>query len=138
MFYIFTYGTLMKNHRNNFLLENQKFIDNFKLYNCYIRLEDCSSVGSYNYPVLFVDENKQYENCCVEGEIYKCEDYILPYLDMLEGVGTLYDRYYFVHTIDNEEVKVYLYVGKKGQWDETLMPLIKNGVWDLSYETEGV
>jgi len=81
---VFVYGTLLKSHRNNRLLEGQTFIGKCKTLPKY-RLYD---VGSF--PCMVKDDEN---GLAVEGEVYSVDDETKKRLDWLEGVASgLYFR----------------------------------------------
>jgi gamma-glutamylcyclotransferase (GGCT)/AIG2-like uncharacterized protein YtfP len=83
---VFVYGSLMKGHGNNHLLENS------------LHLSNAVSVDAYKfysfgcYPAIKMSaENKNVWR--VVGELYQVDDYTLTRLDQLESNGRLYQRH---------------------------------------------
>lgn len=134
MFYLFTYGTLMKGFRNHTFLSSQKFIKQFKLDGVYLKRATNEVTGGYEYPVMFIGDNKN----GVLGEIYECEDYLLPFLDALEGEGYLYYRAKFKAKIKNVAEDIFVYIGNPDVWGDVDMPLIESGKWEDFNEIDEV
>lgn len=134
MFYLFTYGTLMKGFRNHAFLSSQKFIKQTRLGGTYLKRATNKMTGSYEYPVMFIGDNKN----GVFGEIYECEDYLLPFLDTLEGEGSLYYRVKFKTKIENIIEDVFVYIGNPDVWGNVDMPLIESGKWEDFNEIDEV
>ena len=86
--YVFVYGTLMNGKRNHYILEDSKFIGNGFI-------SDYFMFNIVTYPGI---QKSKYKSK-VHGEVYQVRDETLKQLDILEEVGTLYDK---------EIVKVYL------------------------------
>jgi len=132
MFYLFTYGTLMENQLRHGILASEKFIQEYalhgiKLYNFYEESDDGSV---QNYPVSLIGNDKD----IALGEIYLCHDYLRPYLDQMEQVGTLYGIYSFPLKIKGKKKDVLVYIGKDSTWKKYvglpfLQPHPTNTIW---------
>lgn len=132
MFYLFTYGTLMKGFRNHAFLSGQKFIKQTKLGGVYLKRATNEITGSYEYPVMFIRDNEDevLGDIGVLGEIYECEDCLLPFLDTLESEGSLYYRVKFKAKIENVTEDIFVYIGNPNIWNDVDMPLIESGKWE--------
>lgn len=132
MFYLFTYGTLMKGFRNHAFLSGQKFIKQIKLGGVYLKRATNEITGSYEYPVMFIrnNEDEVLDDIGVLGEIYECEDCLLPFLDTLESEGSLYYRVKFKEKIKNITEDIFVYIGNPNVWNNVDMPLIESGKWE--------
>lgn len=112
-FNLFTYGTLLKGNPNAFYLNTSKYVgdgklDGIKLYD-YINPKTLCSM----YPVALDDEHGSE----LVGEVYEVPDEMLPYLEHLEGVPTLYTRETRDVTLsDDSTVKCFVYIGNPTTW----------------------
>ena len=98
MNYVFVYGTLLKEERNHYLLENSEFIGSGYIDNYYM-------FKLSTYPGIIKGEGK------VLGEVYKVNSQKEKLLDQLEEVVYLYDKVLEKVVLDNnEEVNAYVYV----------------------------
>jgi len=100
---VFVYGTLMRNHRANFLLSRQKYIGPGEIYGFSLY-----KVSNW-YPGVVPREGDR-----VKGEIYKLihePEKTLSRLDSYEGEGSLYQRI-LTKAVDKmgEEHEVFVYV----------------------------
>lgn len=86
--YVFVYGTLMNGKRNHYILEDSKFIGNGFI-------SDYFMFNIVTYPGI---QKSKYKSK-VYGEVYQVSEETLKQLDILEEVGTLYNK---------EIVRVYL------------------------------
>ena len=125
MFYLFTYGTLMTNERNNYILEGQKFIKEITLAGVYIMEAPREITGAYPYPVMFFGDEKDF----VTGEIYECQDDILEYIDEIESNGFLYNRVCIDLFFNNKKNKVFMYFGNENFWKNINLEKIEDGNW---------
>ena len=97
MYKVFTYGTLMKQRRNHFILENSKYLgdailDDYGLY----------ELGTFPGAVKMLGYK-------VYGEVYEVDEKIKELLDELEDVGNLYDYIDVDVMMDDKLVKVGFY-----------------------------
>ena len=112
-FNLFTYGTLLKGKPNSFYLNTSKYVgdgklDGIKLFD-YINSKTLQSM----YPVALDVENGN----TLLGEVYEVPDEMLPYLERLEGVPTLYTRETRDVTLeDGTTVKCFVYIGNPATW----------------------
>lgn len=112
-FNLFTYGTLLKGNPNDFYLSTSKYmgdgkLDGIKLFD-YINSKTLKSL----YPVALEVENGSE----LIGEVYEVPDMMLPYLEQLEGVPTLYTRETRDVTLsDGTMVKCFVYIGNPATW----------------------
>ena len=98
MNYVFVYGTLLKDERNHYLLENSEYIGSGYIKDYYM-----FNLGTY--PGI------QKGNGKVLGEVYKVNKTTEDLLDQLEEVGYLYDKVLEKIILDNnEEISAYVYV----------------------------
>lgn len=80
---VFVYGTLKKNGRLSFYLNNQKFLGSFKTAPRY-RMYNISW-----FPGIKEDDDEGKE---LEGELYEVDADCLAVLDRVEGAPNLYER----------------------------------------------
>jgi len=81
--YVFVYGTLKKNYRNNILLAHSRLVGNSTTKPLY-RLYDC---GMYPCLVKAKEDGRS-----IRGEVWEVDDKTMLRLDQLEGVPWLYQR----------------------------------------------
>lgn len=133
--YVFTYGTLMNGKPNHYLLDtpDSEFIkeDSLSGYQMFDFISPTKEDGIYesNYPVILPAEGHS-----IVGEIYKCNYKVIPYLDQLEGEGTLYKKT-LVET--KSGIACYVYVGCD-MWKSShmLIPLQDNVKYNMYYYAE--
>ena len=98
MNYVFVYGTLMKNERNHYLLNDSEFIGNGYIKNYFM-------FNVSTYPGIQMGEGKVY------GEVYKIDETTEKLLDELEEAGYLYDKKTAkVYLDNNTNINAYVYV----------------------------
>ena len=107
MFYLFTYGTLMNNNINNYLLNSAKYVCDATIDGAF--LATIENTNSYAYPALFFTDNENDEDNVVYGEVYSCPDDLLHTLDILEDEGILFDRIQTFCNVNGKLRKVILY-----------------------------
>lgn len=119
-FNLFTYGTLLKGNPNDMYLQTSKYIgdgtiNNISLYD-YVDMKRLCSL----YPVALHDEEN---GGTLIGEVYEVPDVMLPHLEHLEGVPTLYTRETRTVTLtDGTEIECFVYIGVPSTWDNA--PLV--------------
>lgn len=124
MFFLMTYGTLMNGRSNHHYLRNQRYVGTGKVNGYrlldYIHPDYMQSI----FPVVFKTDN---DEDSVVGEVYQCDDNILPRVDNLEGEGELYKRVNAIVDVDNGyRYNCYIYIGIKNTWKTTEQLLITN------------
>ena len=98
MNYVFVYGTLMKNERNHYLLENSNYIGQGYINNYFM-------FKVSTYPGI------QNGNGTVVGEVYEVNKETEKLLDELEEIGYLYDKVLEkVYLDEKTQVDAYVYV----------------------------
>ena len=98
MKYVFVYGTLLKDERNHYLLENSEYVGKGHINNYYM-------FNVLTYPGIHSGNGK------VLGEVYKVDNKTEKLLDQLEEVGYLYDKVLEkVYLENNIELNAYVYV----------------------------
>ena len=119
MYKVFTYGTLMKDQRNHFYVEDSVYLgdavlDGYGLYDT-----------GYGYPAaVMMPDSKVY------GEVYEVDDETKAAMDILEGVGSLYDCIQVAVRFDDHDEDVLFYVYLR---DTTGMePCRLSGKWNGS------
>lgn len=105
-FLLFTYGTLMKGERNEFLLDDAKYIGrvvttpNYKLF----RID-----GNFVFPAL-IDGG----NTAIKGELYEVPMSALAGMDRMEGHPHLYCRKYIdIEGANDYAAIAYFFVDKQ-------------------------
>lgn len=103
--YLFVYGTLMRNHRANSYLINEKYIGKAITKENHFSMVSCGGA----YPMVFNNGDKK-----IAGEVYEIDESIIRYLDVYEGCdnsrNALYKRDYFDYVLENgKEVKAIMY-----------------------------
>lgn len=134
---VFVYGTLKRGYRNNFLLEDSKFVgDGETVAEC--RLFD---VG---FPILRRKSDDHFlHNAPVVGEVYECSDATIEQLDRLESEGRMYDRRVkLIKLVDGRVVKASAYVGRSEFWRRRrpymLTPEKGKYIWPQSTKRSGI
>ena len=103
--FIFAYGSLKKNFKFHYYLENSEFISTGVTKNKYAMYEYYDA----GFPYLSKEEIFN-----VKGEIYKIDKKTLKELDKLEGYPTFYDRELIDINLENgENIKAYTYFLKE-------------------------
>jgi gamma-glutamylaminecyclotransferase len=82
--FIFVYGSLKKNFKYHYLIEDYAiFVDKAKT-------KDLYSLYRYkNYDFPYLSKNKSFN---IRGELYEINDFLLGQLDQLEGYPNFYTR----------------------------------------------
>ena len=93
--YVFVYGTLKKDEKYNYLLDNSTFIGTGKTKN----LMSMKEHPEYKFPCLFEKPISH-----IYGEIYSVDSSIIKDLDKLEEVPTLYMRVPIPILFQNSEI----------------------------------
>ncbi len=105
---VFTYGTLMRGHRNHHLLEGSTFLGLAVTSDKYRMLDS-------GFPVLLPDDNGHQ----VAGEVYEVDAATMAELDHLEGKGRMYNRVRkYVRMRNGYATRLYYYVGVVPFWKE--------------------
>ena len=111
---VFVYGTLMKGHGNNILLENDTFLSNALL----------DGYGLYkvsSFPGII-----KHCGAAVKGEVYNISEFTLKRLDALESEGSLYIRELVSVTLENNQnIHAYVYVWNKAVNPQSYVPFEK-------------
>ena len=100
---IFVYGTLKKGFRNHHFLDGATFLTDATLTNGWKMLH----LGGF--PGMVKSDDPMDE---VEGEVYRVSDDMIPALDRLEGVPTLYQRIpveYYMDDVGTGHAEAYLF-----------------------------
>lgn len=108
--YVFVYGTLLSSLRNNYLLNDSKFIQEETVGGLIMH-----DLGPF--PACTVAE-PQYE---VKGEVWEIDERTLALLDRLEGYPSFYDRIQINTTIG----QAWVYINENAH-DE---PVVSSGDW---------
>ena len=102
--YIFVYGSLLSCLKNNYKLENSKYIGDYtseKLFHM------VAYQNKFPY-LLELSIDKPKTN--IKGEIYKVDSYILKKLDILETHPDIYQRQLHRFTNGKETIEAYVYI----------------------------
>lgn len=95
---VFIYGTLMKNMRNNYLLDDSKYIG------------DAYILDYALYAISWFPGIKRKDGYKVYGEIYEINEETKKRLDYYEGVDSgLYKHTETIAYLGNKQEKVYFY-----------------------------
>jgi gamma-glutamylcyclotransferase (GGCT)/AIG2-like uncharacterized protein YtfP len=93
---ILVYGTLMQGYRNHFLIENQKYLGNCKI-------KGFEMYHVHSFPGVVEGKGQ------IQGEVYQVDDSLLPALDKLESIGSMYDRKEVEIEIQGKSIKAWIY-----------------------------
>jgi gamma-glutamylcyclotransferase (GGCT)/AIG2-like uncharacterized protein YtfP len=119
---VFVYGTLKRNHGNNSLLRESKFVDEGET------VARCRLFLHPGFPVLRRRDKPQLEsNAPVHGEVYEVTDpRVLDRLDKLEGNGHMYHRRRKrIRLTGGQVITAWTYVGDTKFWHPHRLPLCK-------------
>lgn len=94
---VFTYGTLMKDQRNHYLLENSKYLGD-----AYLKDYGLLEIGTYPAAVKM-------EGFTVYGEVYEVDECTKKDVDQLEDEGNLYKYKNVAVIMNDEEIEVGFY-----------------------------
>lgn len=124
---VFCYGTLKREHRNNYLLDSATFIGTGQtVAKC--RLLDAG------FPVLRPRTHRATNeaNAPVRGEVYEVDEQTLQRLDRLESEGHMYNRRRMMIKMDDGGyIKACVYVGNAKFWQYRKQPYpVPSGAYD--------
>lgn len=117
---LFVYGTLMKGHHNHGFLKGGTLLGS-------ATIQGYSMLHLGGFPGL-VPSN---DDSRVSGELYSITDDMLPALDRLEGVPTLYERHEVVGMREGKQETFFLYIFQPTR-PLSDYKVIETGVWSPS------
>lgn len=82
---LFTYGTLMRNHGNNRLLEGAKFLGVAYSHKAY-------ALSNGGFPIAYTKGAEGFPLLPIRGEVWEVEDHHIALCDRLEGHPNWYKR----------------------------------------------
>jgi gamma-glutamylaminecyclotransferase len=130
-FNLFTYGTLMRGERNEYLLEGARFIGKAKTKPCYGLL---SIPGNYSFPALVEQGSLALYNgpaMAIEGELYEVPLALRAGMDQIEGHPFNYRRMSVLlesKTPLGEDIQAVAYILVNESWFKHAS-LIESGDW---------
>ena len=119
---VFVYGTLMSGFRNNYLLDNSKFIgadetvDKFGLY----------KVKHGDFPFAIDSEKLTH----LLGEVYKVDEYTMQMLDTLENYPELYIKKEIEVIVNNKRLKAIIYLKNENNYKDVIDYEQQIEIWD--------
>lgn len=117
---LFVYGTLQKGHHNHHFLKGATFLEK-------AQINGFKMLHLGGFPGIVPSD----DTSGITGELYSITDEMLPALDRLEGVPTLYTRETIVGMRDGSIEEAFVYVFQPAR-PLSEYKVIHTGVWSPS------